>query len=634
MATILALTQLHHRSLSTIPNPTTLTIAQGMNWQSQIYATVLWNTQPVVLDVTKILCRAASLTPSQTLEAYLTSVLSDQFVASYQTSAVPQPTDLGRYLHRLVTYDPLGHPGFSIMAGDDYGHVADPQRMEASKDLLITGPDNHDFTNSFVLVNGVAHPVTATGSMLCVKDGARNLRLKGATNILIADTTGLGGHSVVPLTRDMLEASTTDPWFGVTLNLPSVNLTSSTVLLVIDGILHVLDDTYRPLNAQRLWLNVPRLDLVKAFIHNPNITFNPLPRNHLASVMQACDAGDPVVPAQTEAPDYLPGTPNYAGEIGQFLLETYPSLAQQVYNAGYASPMVLADVGSRTALLAQVVTAFLTGTYPNLVGDAGGLVVVEEGPPPGDATVLQAFLTEIYPTLWCADRDAAHQTVLMYLSPAIDDPAYVINDVLVNTYPYLSVERGSRDVALISVGTVDDPGTALQASMTQFFNEYYPDMNTPAQANPNLNVAVTELESDTSFQISLRGQKGLEMELVQNRSFLYQRLFSTSSFLIVIPNQTVYLRRYPLHSTETAYRFSWIGPDTPRGLLRYDQRAYLPYTILASEDFRFLVHIGLPSDHQDLIETSIDFSLWPAPHYDPLDLQSPRDAELIDLYTT
>jgi hypothetical protein len=629
VTTIATLYQVKEQTLTTVADPTTVTLSQGMSWDGQLYAAVTWDGQTVVLDVTQILTRAPNLNGSQTLDAYLAATLTDQFVSVYKTQKLPAADTFGQFQNRLVLIDPMGHPCYTVAVGDMAGNIADPTRITSYDDLIITGPDTLTFNNSFVLINGVMHTSVANGNTLYVKDGYRNIRTKGVANIALGDTTKIGGHSVIPLEQSMMEASPADPWLGVSLNLGQVDISNSTLLLVIDGYLHLLDGSYMPLSSNRVRVAIPQLDLIKNFIHNPNVTFNPPPRTGAESVNPY--VADPVIPSATPAPFFKPGDPDYAHEIGQFLLNDYPSLTQNIDTLGIMAPMILMDVGSPTTLLSQKIALFLSNVYNTIDAAMNSVVFVEPGPPPGHTTVLQTFLTDIYPTL--SDPSTMSPAVLMYLPPMSDDPAYVLQDLIQNIYPYVDVERTSRDVALISIGFADQPDAGLTNAMNQFFDQYFPDLDVPAADNSNPNVAFSDLETLKSYRISLQGKKGLDMGIATSRSFLYDRLFSPASFFIVIPNTNLYIQRYRLHATETGHRFSWMGPDTPRGLLKYDERFFLPYTVLTAQDFESTLHIGLPSDTVDLIQTAINPVLWPAPHYDLMDKRKARSAELLELYT-
>ncbi len=632
MTILTALYQVNKRTITSIANPTNLTITQILNFTNQLYGSIVWNSQPVVLDITQIICRVSNLTTSQTLDTFLSSAVTDQFIASYQVTNFPVPNYSKLHVNRLITMDPLTISTFNVAAGNMAGMVVDPHRLSSAQDLIITGPDGYNFTNSLISINGVFHPTISNDNQLYVQNGYANIQTKKASNLMLADTTALGGHTILALNEAMLEPNNLDPWLGISLNLGSIDLSTSTVLLVIDGYLHLLDGSYSLLNINRLYLETPKLDLIKNFIHNPNVSFNPAPRN--SGYLTDPFLANPIQPANTPAPSFTLGDPGYANDIGLFLVQLYPQILQDTVNLGYASPMVLFDIGTPTTLQAQQIGLFLQQIYPTISSNLiTSVAFVEPGPPAGQASVLQDFIVNQYPLILQQITTDINQAALLYLAPEQDDFAYVIQDVLLNIYSYSNTQRLNRDVVLLSVGLDSTPPTALINTMNQFFGQYYPDMNVPAMANPNTNVAISDLATIKSFRIGLQGQKGLTLSDATSRSFLYDRIFSSSSFLIIIPNNNVYLNYYPLQSTGTATRFDYIGMDTPRGLLRYNHRHYLPYTILASQDFHFTAHIGLPSDTTDIIQTAINPYLWPAPHYDTYDKISPRAAQLIDVFT-
>lgn len=114
--------------------------------------------------------------------------------------------------------------------------------------------------------------------------------------------------------------------------------------------------------------------------------------------------------------------------------------------------------------------------------------------------------------------------------------------------------------------------------------------------------------------------------------YIYYTLMKNNSFLVVINNPNVFIKKYKLHNTAVPTQYRAYKYDKPRGLLRYNRQMSLPYLIYTEGDNNYHnVSIDYYKTTNDLYKTVINPAIIPSP---VLDTKSYHDypVELLEIY--
>lgn len=224
----------------------------GYYWTVSINAILLWES-------------GISLTDP--VSSALTAKLDDIFVQKYTDMSVPYKTSKGNYLKKLDVFNPISNKGWTVSYGTtENAAIRNEEGLKGSLDDLILTSDL-DMTNMLVAVNGVFHRTTLYNGEIYVHDGFRTIRLTDRKDVTVMDTTGIGGHTVVPLTSSNSSHGTYNGVCRVTV--PG-GVQNKTVLLVVDGFLYHLDtEVLKYLSNTVIGIKTDKLPLIQQFRHNP-----------------------------------------------------------------------------------------------------------------------------------------------------------------------------------------------------------------------------------------------------------------------------------------------------------------------------------------------------------------------------
>lgn len=230
-----------------------------------------------VLDLAKMLTTEMQVDVSMSLRDFLTERLTPTVVARYQTTDIPLPDSTTRkYMRRVDVYDAEAEDGCHLA----YTSVHTPEirndihRLETLPDIVVSST-HRSLKNSLVAINGVFHSTRYYDHELYALDGNSNIQNCKEARVVVMDTTAVGGHTIIPLTTDYYRNTIDqDPRQDVYLELPKrYDLTQGTPILIIDGVIHPIDDTYTVVGQRRLKIHTGRMDLISEFLHNPNTVY-------------------------------------------------------------------------------------------------------------------------------------------------------------------------------------------------------------------------------------------------------------------------------------------------------------------------------------------------------------------------
>ena len=251
----------------------TKTLADVAGQQSYLQIRVTGGSVLMFLDLSQYILRESNLVLTTTLSALALS-LTDRQIAGYTTTLPLCDPLTGGVASRIDAYDALAaiDTKVSWTSIGSPGIRDDIYQRSFMNDLVISS-STRDFSNSFVSVNGVFHKTYLYEGELYVQGGFSNIKNTRKINIGVYDTGPVGGHKVLPIHINNIDAANNTPFSGVTLTFPHIDFTGKTLMLVLDGYLHAMDDAYRIINTNRVVIDTCKIDLINDFLHNPNTLY-------------------------------------------------------------------------------------------------------------------------------------------------------------------------------------------------------------------------------------------------------------------------------------------------------------------------------------------------------------------------
>jgi hypothetical protein len=227
------------------------------------------------IDLSRYVLLEPRINLTQTLAA-TAAALTDLQLDGYAAIGLPGVDPVtGAFTSRINAYDALAAPDMTVSwTAIGSPGIRDDVYQRALMNDLVLSSTQRDLSNTLVAVNGVFHKTYLFNHELYVLGGFFNIKNSRNVRVSAYDTGSVGGHTVLPVTIPNIDASNYTPLSGVTLTFPNVDFTNKTVLLVLDGYLHALDDTYRIINSNRIVIDTCKIDLIDGFLHNPNTIYD------------------------------------------------------------------------------------------------------------------------------------------------------------------------------------------------------------------------------------------------------------------------------------------------------------------------------------------------------------------------
>lgn len=139
-------------------------------------------------------------------------------------------------------------------------------RDETQSDLVISG--SRDLSNTLVCINGVFHNTIYWNKSQYVIDGMYSIRQTQKHDIVCYDTTQVGGHTVVPITRDMCVWDADQA--GIILTLPKgLSFSGKSVLNTVDGYLFYPGEVVSIVSDTQAFIHTARIPFISQWRHNP-----------------------------------------------------------------------------------------------------------------------------------------------------------------------------------------------------------------------------------------------------------------------------------------------------------------------------------------------------------------------------
>jgi hypothetical protein len=226
------------------------------------------------------------------------SDIREHVAAQYQELTIPQwlvindddtlPTfnSLPTLALRHVQYSDAWRAGYTIKPVDRFRHEDAEIPYGEKNDLLLTkeGVDFQTYHRyALVSVNGFIHRAGASTSGLQVVEGGRTGRLANNNQVGIMSFLGVGTIDCIPITPSMIYKTTEDGRLAdrAYVALP-YDTEGKTVLLVMGGYLHVLDEVYTKIGPKSLRINMNKIAWPERYfdsLKTIDLTSLPLTRN-------------------------------------------------------------------------------------------------------------------------------------------------------------------------------------------------------------------------------------------------------------------------------------------------------------------------------------------------------------------
>lgn len=235
-----------------------------------VYVTVNTGTQTLQVDINKILTRIPGVDTSKNYDDVV-SALDALTLLNYHDATIPQrDATTNMFLDRIVEIDPYMEDDYTVSYTSIYypSVVDDLYRRGMCDDLRITVPVGKDPSTLIPFVNGVFHQTVIQDQYLYALDGFANMRIAQKKNLVLLDTSAVGGHTFIPFTQDMIVSDQSLLQNGVLIKSPQ-DLTDVSVFVVIDGYLFFEQDYVRKASSSVVRINTNVMDFPSMFVKHP-----------------------------------------------------------------------------------------------------------------------------------------------------------------------------------------------------------------------------------------------------------------------------------------------------------------------------------------------------------------------------
>lgn len=215
---------------------------------------------PKALRLSAVTNLLTEVAPTATVQEWLTNI---------GNLTLPFSVTAPEFNPKVVHYTNAWHAGYDIQP-IDRGGVYNPVGSRYDKeDLRIIRSDVSPEVltkHALFTVNGLFHMADYNAQGTYILGGNKSLILANDNQVGIYSFLNVGELQYVPITESMIRplADDIDLYKGVYIHFPeSIDTTNKTVLLVIGGYLHVLDNVYFPISDNAFRINPGNLCLLE-----------------------------------------------------------------------------------------------------------------------------------------------------------------------------------------------------------------------------------------------------------------------------------------------------------------------------------------------------------------------------------
>jgi hypothetical protein len=212
-----------------------------------------------------------------------------QWLTSLGAAALPTHDSAPIIRERYVRFRDAWLAGYDVLPVDRK-RAWNAQLPEGDKNDLLLRRSDIDFTSMWrycmVSVNGLFHRVGGSPEGLYVVEGGRTGRIKGDNHVGLLSFRDVGALEYIPIVPGMVYKSHPDQQYAdyANVKLPAP-VEGKTILLVLGGYLHVLDNAYRQTGPTSVRINLNAVPLAERVfeslerINLESLNLTPNPRN-------------------------------------------------------------------------------------------------------------------------------------------------------------------------------------------------------------------------------------------------------------------------------------------------------------------------------------------------------------------
>lgn len=245
---------------------------------TDVFVDVYFKEKVISVDLLEMLQKDPRIDWSSSIKNFIEArIQTDTLAYRYKAHNRPRRhSSSGKYKYRIKAYDAMREDKIHV----EYTSMKTPSIRNDKKykasllDLAVTAPDtSHD--NYLTTINGVFHRTLYYAGELYVLDGYSNMVNTNKSDVAIYDTSGIGGHSCISITRDMIENTNNDPLTqSAYISLPKgVDIKNTTPCLMLNGCFYAFENVIQPLSGTRLKIHMNKIDYIHDYLHNPNTPF-------------------------------------------------------------------------------------------------------------------------------------------------------------------------------------------------------------------------------------------------------------------------------------------------------------------------------------------------------------------------
>ena len=125
----------------------------------------------------------------------------------------------------------------------------------------------------------------------------------------------------------------------------------------------------------------------------------------------------------------------------------------------------------------------------------------------------------------------------------------------------------------------------------------------------------------------------IPIDFLCSEAFLTYLLTSPHTYLVLLQNPHIYVKKTPLGTSHTPTVHNTYDPDIPCGFLQANHTRIYPYTITSSPTNHHLIYHPLIKTHKDIYKSIHIPAAIPSPIHDPKSLDQDIPLNLVDIYS-
>jgi len=199
---------------------------------------------------------------------------------------------------------------------------------------------------------------------------------------------------------------------------------------------------------------------------------------------------------------------------------------------------------------------------------------------------------------------------------------------LVSADPWFQFDPCTKGNILIDSGThAAYPEPSMPEIMRYYFENEYP------HADRGTNQAVIQtLDYEPWYHIVNGIRRMMPYEDLTSEAFIFHRLFSCRSMILLINTPTLYRRQYDANRTVEIDQYNIMNDDMPRGFLQYDRSSIIPYVKYSAPDGQHTFSLGFSKPHLDMFKTAYNPTGVISPMFDLESTVPERNVRLLEYY--